>query len=683
MSRSVKILLIIAGVLILAGLLVGGYFLSKSKSSSTYKSVSNKPNGWFSTGQDASLLLSGIDFNNTGGALLFNHQGGIASDGKHLLLADRNNNRILIWNSLPQGNTKPDLVLGQKDFITNNPGSGLDGLNWPVAVATDGTHIVAADTNNNRILIWNSFPGKNDQPADLAITNASGPGPISKQISINDLKRTIVWPWAVWTNGGKLVVTSTSTSSVLIWNSFPSQNDQPADIVLKAQDKFGTPRSIASDGNHLMIGDHNARANGNNLGNFFWKTFPTKDDQPYDFFITSAMGNNKQGESAPGEIFWGGAFTPEGKFITMGDSLDIWNAFPQNETDRPTVIVGNSGPTDNSAYRFMAGDGSGVAIADKTLYVSTTNGNKIVVYKNLPTAASQKPDFAIGSPDINTNTLDTNFIMSNPVPATDGKSLFVSSDFDKKLYVWKNLPDESNAHPDFVYSLTDAPWDNTLFGNTLALAGDRSVFIWNKLPLNGELPDISITDKIGNVQFQELEGVAMDSKYFYLSDWKAGKIYVWEGVPSANSNPKFTIDADNPGRLSSDGKYLAVTQTLSKTPGGSISIYAVDGLSPSAKPLAMLGGPNKFNLPQGALISQGHLFVGDTGNSRVLIWQNIEDAIAGKNADVILGAENLQDTNPEIGRNKLFWPGNLAFDGSFLWVGEFKFSERLLRFSVK
>jgi hypothetical protein len=28
---------------------------------------------WFATGQDANILLSGIDFNNTGGALLFNH----------------------------------------------------------------------------------------------------------------------------------------------------------------------------------------------------------------------------------------------------------------------------------------------------------------------------------------------------------------------------------------------------------------------------------------------------------------------------------------------------------------------------------------------------------------------------------------------------------------------------------
>ena len=63
---------------------------------------------WFATGQDADIMLSGIDFNNTGGALLFNHPMNITTDGTRLLLADTRNNRILIWNSLPGGNVAPD-----------------------------------------------------------------------------------------------------------------------------------------------------------------------------------------------------------------------------------------------------------------------------------------------------------------------------------------------------------------------------------------------------------------------------------------------------------------------------------------------------------------------------------------------------------------------------------------------
>jgi hypothetical protein len=241
---------------------------------SSYKVVYNKPRGWFLTGQEADILLSGIDFNNAGGPLLFNHPAGIATDGQHLLLADRNNNRVLIWNELPTGNEEPDLVLGQKDFISNNPGTGPGELNWPVSVATDGEHVLVADTENDRILIWNSFPTRNGEEADIILQG-------SEELGI-DARGNILWPWAVWTDGERVVVASTGSSQVLIWNHFPTRDNQPPDIILKLDD-FGTPRSIASDGEHLVIGDHNAF--GNQRGTFFWKSFPTKDDQKYDFFI--------------------------------------------------------------------------------------------------------------------------------------------------------------------------------------------------------------------------------------------------------------------------------------------------------------------------------------------------------------------------------------------------------------
>ena len=60
--------------------------------------------------------------NESGGALFFNHPAGMATDGTRLAIADRNNNRVLIWTSAPTGNTAPNLVLGQPNFSTNNSG---------------------------------------------------------------------------------------------------------------------------------------------------------------------------------------------------------------------------------------------------------------------------------------------------------------------------------------------------------------------------------------------------------------------------------------------------------------------------------------------------------------------------------------------------------------------------------
>jgi hypothetical protein len=99
------------------------------KTGSSYQTVESNPmSGWFTSGQDADILLNWFDFDNSGGPLRFYHPMGITNDGQHLLLADTCNNRVLIWNSLPTGNVAPDIVLGQDDFYSNEPGTTQDKL---------------------------------------------------------------------------------------------------------------------------------------------------------------------------------------------------------------------------------------------------------------------------------------------------------------------------------------------------------------------------------------------------------------------------------------------------------------------------------------------------------------------------------------------------------------------------
>ena len=73
--------------------------------------------GFFETGQSADLILGAIGFNQSGGPLLFNHPKGIATDGSVFMLADGNNNRVLLWDELPTANVEPSIVLGQPGVI--------------------------------------------------------------------------------------------------------------------------------------------------------------------------------------------------------------------------------------------------------------------------------------------------------------------------------------------------------------------------------------------------------------------------------------------------------------------------------------------------------------------------------------------------------------------------------------
>jgi hypothetical protein len=134
-----------------------------------------------------------------------------------------------------------------------------------------------------------------------------------------------------------------------------------------------------------------------------------------------------------------------------------------------------------------------------------------------------------------------------------------------------------------------------------------------------------------------------------------------------------------PTCLTSDGTYLVVACTEAENSNRRIRFYRIDQLSSTAQPTFLTG--INVNLPQAVLAVNGRLFVGDTAFNRVLIWNSISDAVAGQTPNVVLGAEDFNDTLAETGRDKLFMPAALSFDGSYLWVGEFKFSGRLLRFS--
>lgn len=643
-----------------------------------YRGVTNRPKGWFTNKQEADIVLSAIDFNDSGGPLLFNHPGNVASDGKRLILADRNNNRVLIWNEAPLGNEPPDLVLGQKNFNSIEAGSDLDELNWPVCVATDGRRLIVCDTQNHRVLVWENFPTQNGEAADLVFGGFGDEGA--------DRRGRIAWPWAAWTNGEKLVITSTSGAQVLIWNEWPRASQEPADIVLKLS-QFGTPRSIGSDGKSLAISDHNAKPTEkvNVAGTFFWREFPGRENEPFDFFMANPAGEPPPADKnlAQGETLWGMNFLPDGRFLALGSKLYLWDAFPQHDQDFVDLAVGATRP-EETAFRLGGGDGSGSAWVNNKLYLSLSNSNKVVAFDQIPTNSNKKPDRVIGSPNIGTNTLETNFIISNPVPATDGQSLYVLSDFDSKIYVWKNLPDESSAHPDFVYQ--GIAGDDIAVGkDKLVVAGRQSVTGWEKLPKNGEQPDWNISRSVGGVVFQDLRGVAMDEDYFYLGDKNANAIYLWEGRPNDASKPPVTLAVDSPLKLASDGKYLAAACCQNR-PGGGIAIWRIADIKKSgagALPHYLTFRNWHLNLPGAAMTYESHLFVADSGGNRVLIWDDVEDAIKGQDPNVVLGQKNLKETTRSIGRDSFFMPNALTFDGSYLWVGEVKFSERLLRFSVR
>jgi hypothetical protein len=93
---------------------------------------------------------------------------GVCLDGsggqERLAVADTANNRILLWDGMPDGpvGRGADWVLAQPDFGSNGENRWTsvqhDTLCWPYGLSLHGDTLAVADSGNNRVMLWKRAP---------------------------------------------------------------------------------------------------------------------------------------------------------------------------------------------------------------------------------------------------------------------------------------------------------------------------------------------------------------------------------------------------------------------------------------------------------------------------------------------------------------------------------------------
>ena len=215
---------------------------------------------------------------NQGGSVSSNtlsYPSGVCSDGTKLFAADKSNNRVLIYNTVPTGNNATaNVVIGQPDMSHNlsNQGGGVSGgtLNSPTGVYSDGTRLFVADYNNNRVLIYNTVPTGNNAVASTVVGQADMSHNLSNQggaVSFN----TLSGPTGVYCDGTKLFVTDEGNHRLLIYNTVPINNNANADVVIGQTDMvhgsanqggspssttLNSPYGVYSDGTKLFVSEN-------------------------------------------------------------------------------------------------------------------------------------------------------------------------------------------------------------------------------------------------------------------------------------------------------------------------------------------------------------------------------------------------------------------------------------------
>ncbi len=697
-----------------------------------YKYVTEKPTGWFKTGQEADIVLYATGFNESGGPLVLNHPGKVATDGRRLIVADTWNNRVLIWNEMPaRDNEPPDLVLGQPDFRSNVASLGADGMNWPMGVATDGNKLVVADANNHRVLIWNEFPQRNGEPADLVLGAPdfdTWPRAYERELFEKtgqrpDPKTRVYWPWDVWTDGTRLAVVVADGSSILIWNSLPTRNNQPADLIVRDEAARVNPeRGIASDGRHLVATSYNE----NTI--YIWNKFPDKDNAPISFRIDGVSLGARFPSENIGDFIFGVDLVDNRLLVTVGHKILIWDPFLQSPDEDP-LIVGADRTRDEifpspdrmqlcpSNFNFpcdVASDGRRLIVAD-------TGNSRVLIYNEIPTVKEAEADVILGTPEI---FASRSCFVSGVAPFSDGEKLIVGAD-GYGVWTYNRLPDESRAPADIV--LGNFPEGRPIGGPAITV-GEKlimvhregsSVFIWNRLPQRDHEPPDIVLGSSGILGWGEAGGgrigmnhpssVTSDGKRLFVADSGNNRILVWNEIPTENQTPADIVigqpdfEATKAGtgldkfaglaQISTDGKRLAAADQENHrvliwneipTRNGQPADFEIKVINHSGEGDWTGEHPAqaRLGLPGGVCVKDDKLFIADTDNNRVLIWNRFPETEMVE-PDIVLGQKDFETDYPSNARDGLFIPYSVSFDGSFLWVGETKWSYRLLRFSVQ
>lgn len=216
------------------------------------------------------------------------------------------------------------------------------------------------------------------------------------------------------------------------------------------------PFFVADTGHHRLLG---------------WRTVPTEDNQPADLLIGqpnfSTEGRNGCGDANAATLNMPTGLATDGRRLAIADAWNhrvlIWRTIPEQSNQPAEIVLGQSSFSSVQPNRGLGRPGPdtlnwcyGVTIADGKLYVADTGNRRILVWNSIPDRCGQPADLVLGQigmalRDDNAGSGASAIGMRWPhaVAVVDGKIL-VADAGNSRIMVWNGLPNADGAPASFV-----------------------------------------------------------------------------------------------------------------------------------------------------------------------------------------------------------------------------------------
>ena len=511
----------------------------------------------------------------------------------------------------------------------------LDSLTSFHRTQVIGNKYYALDTKNSRLLIWSAIPTELT-PVLWILGQDEDYGRSPNRGARRANASSFFQPEDFDSDGTRLVLADTQNHRILIWNQLPSQHYQKADVVLGQQD---FTQNLPNQGL--------AELSGTTLN------LPSAVKIIGDSLFVSDTGNHR---------------------------VLKWNQFPTTNNQPPDIVLGQSDLSTNSInFDQETVNASGlfgpkqIAATDAQLFLTDANNYRVLVFTRPINTNGQPASFAIGQADLTTGTAsptaaDNNF--SFPCGILLHQDQLLISDFQWHRILSFALPiTASNPSANKVLGQTDFTTNSSspnlngfhspchmASSETRLMVSDSNNFRivnWPNLEATEANSIIGQSDTTIRGPFQQELGsrstlhpvVSNSGNKVIVADAALNRVQVWN-----DSSTLFSADAD-----------ALIGQT-------------------SASENVSLVGPQNLSVPQSAAMNSSFMLIADTGNNRVLVFNDV-NSINQVDASAVLGQVDLYSNVGGTSINQLQNPSSVCITASHTFIADTG-NNRILRFTL-
>lgn len=570
---------------------------------------------------------------------------GIRICGGKLFVLETGHRRVMVWNSPDDALTKaPDFVIGQPDKSTTATDvTNQRQFRTAYGFTCTDDYLVVVDEARNRVLIWNSLPASDYQPADVVLGQPDFTSSVANNGGIS--ARSLNRPTGTFIDSdGRLYITDQSNCRVLVWSSIPSTNFADANFVVGQADflssgaavaanRFSFPMDVIQVGNSMAISD---------LANRILIFDKVTASNPNAIRVLGQLNMTDSSSAlAANRLNRPFHLASDGTRLAVCDENNrralIWNSLPATDGANADVAIGQADFTSAVSAPSPLTDKNIVAChglylhkqgSVEKLYVGDTNSKRILIF-NGPYSTFQSASAVIGKADF-TDAAAPALVPSAAKLGTgisgvarSGNRIAVADSNRNRVLIWTSLPTQNKQSADIVLGQVD--------GTVIPINAG-----------NGSASAIGLRNPVG---------VAISGNKLIVSDQSNHRVLIWDPFPTSNLQP-----AD-----------VVLGQTT------------FTGASANQGGTANAG---TMNSPSGVAVIDGRLYVADSGNNRVLVFNSIPSTYPTA-ANAVIGQSTVTTTaanSPTRSAATLSSPYAIAGDASAIYISD-RGNNRVLRYS--